>query len=124
MEEATMANTDPVIREALLSMAKAARDVLRARANLSRVVRDLERHPDFVRAESARKAARDRPAAEYASLAWWVHDYVKGVVEDGPLGETARLLLCNSRPKKLSATMRLYVEQDRRDRARFARRAS
>jgi hypothetical protein len=120
MNSAAEAGRDSAIRKALAVMGRAGRDVVLARRRLRCALKELEGHREYVKSARGRRAGR--PVAEWISLAYWVHDRIKGWVEEVRLEETGRLLLSDSNPKNAAATMRRYVEQDRRDSARFAKR--
>ena len=112
--------TDPVLRKAQESILMAARAVFDATLQLHCASRTLERHPDFIKTERARRKAGT--VVPSLTPAWWLHNSIKGALEDASIEDAGDWLLEDSNPRRLTASLRCFVETDKRDRAEFARR--
>jgi len=119
MEKAQL-EPDPIIRKAMERMVRAARDAFHAKAQLGEALRDLERHPDYIGSERAKKACGS--VVPSLTLAWWVHNCAHGALHDAELEEVGDWLLVDADPRRAEATMRQFIETDKRDSKRIARK--
>ncbi len=120
--ERIQAQTDPIIRKAQERILRAARAVLEAREQLRFASVELERHPDYVRTERARRKGKTLLAS--LTPAWWLHQGIRSVMEETILEDAADWLFEDSNPRRLIASLRCFVDEEKRDLARFARRRS
>src|SRR5262249_21404223 len=117
--ERTQADADPVIRRALEQMVRAARQAVEARGQLNDARRALERHPDYIKAEAARRRSSEVGSL---TLAYWVHGCILGALHDAELDEVGDWLLVDADPRRARASLGRFIADDQRDRALFARR--
>ena len=111
---------DPIVRRAQLQMLGAARELLAAKDRLRDAKRELERHPDYIRTDRARR--KDKAVGASLTLAWFVHNSILSALHDASVEEAADWLFEDSNPRRAASALRLFVDTERRDLARFARR--
>lgn len=115
-----LVQTDPIVRKAQECILQASRDVLDAKDRLYWASKDLERHPDFIKTERARR--KGKPVATCVTLAWWVHNTIASVLENATLEDAGDWLLEDSNPRRAAASLRLFVDEGKRDLELAARR--
>ena len=111
---------DPIVRRAQERMLRAARAALEAKDQLTWALQDLARHPDYIR--TARAMRKGKTLGASLTLAWWAHGCIRGVLQDAKLEDAADWLFEDSNPRRMAATLRLFVDTEARDLARRARR--
>src|SRR5574340_1812186 len=85
--ERVQQQADPIVCKAQTRILRAARAALEARDQLCHAQRELERHPDYVKTERARRKGKAGSSA--ATVAWRVHNGMRSVLEDALLDGAA-----------------------------------
>jgi hypothetical protein len=111
---------DPVIRKAMEGMVLAARAAIKAKDDLFAVLWALERHPDYIKTERARK--EKGAMATSITFAWWVHNCAHAALHDAELEDVGDWLLVDADPRRAAASLRQFQDTEKRDLARIARR--
>jgi len=127
---------DPVIRGALNRMKTAAELLARARRELRRAMRDLEKHPDFIDTESIEELrywkgyseeirrgqlhGRREDSSSHLTLAWWTHNCILSVLREAPLDEAAGWIAEDEHPER---SLREWIQTEKREARAIAKRA-
>lgn len=111
---------DPIIRQARRRASFAARHLARGRAELRAAVKLLERHPDCIRIKAVE---REKRSVEDYTLAYWAYDSIHSLLCETDLDDLPELVREESRPGMIQRTLATFILDDRRDRAKLARRA-
>jgi hypothetical protein len=114
------AQTDPVVRRAQERILRAARAVFDATDQLHFALMELERHPDYVKTERAKRKGKALEAS--LTPAWWIHEGIRSVLQDATLQDASSWLFEDSNPRRLASSLRLFVDTEKRDVAAFVRR--
>src|SRR5574340_1055576 len=120
--ERVQQQADPIVCRAQTRILRAARAALEARDELCHAQHELERHPDYVKTERARR--KGKPVSSAATLAWWVHNGIRSVLEDALFEDAADWLFEDSNPRRAAAGLRAFTDTAGRDEAGFAHRAA